>query len=257
MVKFQPSKLAMRVRFPLPAPTLPVKTSLALLIAFAGATGCARADLTIMEKVEGPAPTSAITIKIKGDQAKIEATPKVTTIIDAKTGQVTNWLNDRKLVLRMPAERVRAALEKTNRIADKTGTAETPKLVATGQKAMINGYETEEYTFDTGKTKTSFWVAPKYPDAAAILKQLHVLNAGPWKIHGAEVPDYNDLPGVPLKFVSTVAGRDLVTTVTTINEEPLSDSEFAFPPGFQEMKGRQIDRPVPQLQKSAVEPPKP
>ncbi len=255
MVKFQPSKLAMRVRFPLPAPFLRVKTFLIVLAAFAGPVCGARADLTIVEKVEGAAPTSAITIKIKGDKAKIEGTSRTTTIIDAKNGEITHLINDRKLFIRMSNEKVRAAMEMVNRFDEKAD--EKPKLTPSGKKATINGYEAEEYNFDSGKTKAAFWLAPKYPDAPAILKQLHVLNAGPWKMQNAQVPDYNDLPGVPLKFVSTMGGLDLITTVTSIKEDPLSDSEFDVPADFQEMKSPKFQKPWLPAQTPSPEPSKP
>jgi len=49
----------------------------------------ARADLTIVQKVERAGSATNMTIKVKGDKVRIEATPKVTTILDAKTGEVT------------------------------------------------------------------------------------------------------------------------------------------------------------------------
>jgi len=46
---------------------------------------------------------------------RIEATPKVTTILDAKTGEVTNLMNDQKTVVRISAEKVKAAANMINK----------------------------------------------------------------------------------------------------------------------------------------------
>src|SRR5207253_10309834 len=55
------------------------------------------------------------------------------------------------------------------------------KLTPTGKKETINGYETEEFVYETPQFKASFWVATKYPDAADILKQMQAPVSGAWK----------------------------------------------------------------------------
>src|SRR5947209_6417490 len=254
MVKFQPSKLAMRVRFPLPAPTFTaVKTLLSLFAALAAGFSSARADLTIVENVEGDSHTSAMTVKIKGDKARIEANPQLTTIVDSKKGEITSLINDRKVFLRISGNRLRAAMDMVNKFDEKSPPAAKPKLIPTGRKATINGYETEEYGYETPKVKASFWVAPSYPDGAAILKQLAVLSSGPLKMQNAVAPDYAEIPGVPLKFVVTAGGKDITTTVSSLNQEPLSDSDFDVPSDYHEMKGPQLQlRPAGQTSPAAT-----
>ena len=44
------------------------------------------ADLTIVQSVEGMGPVSQMTMKIKGDKARIDVSPQMTMIIDAKNG---------------------------------------------------------------------------------------------------------------------------------------------------------------------------
>ena len=63
-----------------------------------------RADLTIVQKVEGTRESGQMTIKIKGAKARIEATPQVTTIVDTKTGEMTQLMNDQKMVVRISPE---------------------------------------------------------------------------------------------------------------------------------------------------------
>jgi len=232
----------------LPAPTFTaVKTLLSLFAALAAGFSSARADLTIVENVEGDSHTSAMTVKIKGDKARIEANPQLTTIVDSKKGEITSLINDRKVFLRMSGDRLRAAMDMVNKFDEKSPPAAKPKLIPTGRKATINGYETEEYGYETPKVKASFWVAPSYPDGAAILKQLAVLSSGPLKMQNAVAPDYAEIPGVPLKFVVTAGGKDITTTVSSLNQEPLSDSDFDVPSDYHEMKGPQLQlRPAGQ-----------
>src|SRR6266404_3430086 len=73
----------------------------------------ARADLTLVQKVEGAGEDGEMTIKIKGDKARIDASPKLTTIIDGKTGEITNLMNDQKKILHISAERMKP-LKKQN-----------------------------------------------------------------------------------------------------------------------------------------------
>ncbi len=196
----------------------------------------ARADLTIVQKIEGGGQSGDVTIKIKGDKARIEATPKLTTIVDRKTGEVINLMNDQKAVVRISAETMKAAAHMMSQFSGKSATTEKPKLTPTGKKETINGYQTEEYVLETPKFKASYWIAPKYPGGAAILKQLQVLNAQTWKPANKGMPDYSDFPGLPIKTVVSIGGHEITTTLRTIKQDPLSDSEFAVPKDYRELK---------------------
>lgn len=46
----------------------------------------ARGDLTIVQKVEGSGSVKQITMKLKGDKARVEVSPKITTIMETKGG---------------------------------------------------------------------------------------------------------------------------------------------------------------------------
>jgi len=201
----------------------------------------ARADLTIVQKVEGIHESGQMTIKIKGDKARIEATPQITTIVDTKTGEMAQVMNDQKMVVRISPEKMRAAMETLNKFSGKQeSSAMQSKLTATGKKEAINGYETEEYVYETPSFKATYWIAPKYPNTSAILKQLEVLNSGAWKPKDMPMVNYTDFPGVPIKSVVTVNGNEITTTVTAIKEDSLSDSEFTVPKDFQEVKSPEM-----------------
>ena len=200
----------------------------------------ARADLTIVQKVEGIRESGQMTIKIKGAKARIEATPQITTIVDTKTGEMTQVMNDQKMVVRVSSEKMKAAMETLNKFSGKQESAMQSKLIATGKKEAINGYETEQYVYETPSFKATYWIVPKYPNASAILKQLEVLNSGAWKPKDMPMLNYTDFPGVPIKSVVTVNGNEITTTVTAIKEDSLSDSEFTVPKDFQEVKSPEM-----------------
>jgi hypothetical protein len=197
---------------------------------------CARADLTIVQKIEGAGQNGTITIKIKGDKARIDATPKVTTIVDRKTGEVISLMNDRKMVVRISADTMKAAADMINKFGGKKEGAEKPKLTATGKKEVVDGYETEQYVWETPKFKATYWIAFKYPDGAAILKELQELNSQVWKSRSEGMPNYQDFPGLPIKTVISSGGNEVTTTLTAVKRDPLSDSEFMVPKDFREVK---------------------
>ena len=196
----------------------------------------ARADLTITQKVEGSGQNGEVTVKVKGDKERIDAPSQPSRIIDGKSGEMTNLLNDKKQFLKISAEQMKAAAETINKFEDGKQAAPTQKLKPTGKKETINGYETEEYVYENPRYTASFWVASKYPDATNILKQLQAPISGAWKSSNMGMPDYTDFPGLPIKTVIEIAGNKVVTTITSIKQDPVSSSEFEIPKDFQELK---------------------
>lgn len=208
-----------------------------LVLLLASSILSARADLTVVQKVEGVGSTNDMVMKLKGDKMRIEVSPKLATIIDAKTGEMINLMADQKTVVRMSGDKVKAAMQMAgqfNNSAQKP--AEKPKLVATGKKEVINGQETEQYTYESPEFKATYWIAPKYPNGTAILKQLQTLNPDVWKMSNRQMPDYHDFPGLPVKTVVTMRGTEITTTLVSVKEDPLNDAEFTVPKDYQEMK---------------------
>src|SRR2546430_11399176 len=148
----------------------------------------ARADLTIAQRVEGVGQNGEVTVKIKGDKERIDAPSQPTRIIDGKTGEMTDLMNDKKSFMRISAEQMKAAAETINKF-DEGKQPSGPKLTPTGKKETINGYETEEFVYDTPQCKASLWVATTYPDAAGILKRMQAPFSGPWKPSNMGMPD--------------------------------------------------------------------
>src|SRR5438045_5805432 len=207
----------------------------------------ARADLTMVQQVERAGSAGNMTIKLKGDKVRIEASPKVTTILDGKTGEVTNLMNDQKTVVRISADKVKAVanmIQKPN--AKQEGAAKT-KLTPTGQKETVNGYQTEQYTYDGPDFKATYWIASNYPDGAAILAQLQSIKSEFWNAANPGVADYRDFPWLPIctrqtshkQSSATMPGgtaTEITSTIISANQNPISDSEFTVPSDFKETK---------------------
>jgi len=209
----------------------------------------ARADLTIVQKIEGVGGGSEMTMKIKGDKTRIEVSQQMTTIFDAKTGELINLINDQKTVMRIPAGKMKDIVEMIGKQNQKNETAQNPRLVATGKKEMINGYQTEQYVYDAPGFQATYWIAPTYPDGAAILKQLQSIKPEVWNATNMKAPDYRDFPGLPIRTRITMAkphqgtapqhttagGTEITTTLISVKQDALDDAEFTVPPDFQEI----------------------
>ena len=194
----------------------------------------ARADLTIVQKVEGAGQNRDATVKIKGDKERVDSSGQNTQIIDGKTGEMINLMNDKKTFVKISAEQIKTAAETISKFNGEQKS--TRKLTPTGKKETINGYETEEFAYETPQLKVSFWVATKYPGAAEILKEMQLPMSGAWKQSNMNMPDYTDFSGVPIKTVISLGGTEMTTTITLIKKDPINAAEFEIPKDFQEMK---------------------
>ncbi len=204
----------------------------------------ARADLTIVQRVEGAGATGDTTVKIKGDKERVDAPDQPTRIMDGKSGEMTDLMNERKTYVKISAEQIKAAAEALNKFEGAEKPA-PPKLTPTGKKETINGYETEEFVFDSPRFKASFWVAAKYPEAAAILKEMQAPFSGAWKPSNMGMPDYTDFLGLPLKTVISMEGNQMTTTIVSIKKDPVNAAEFEIPKDFQELKRPAQTAPAP------------
>jgi hypothetical protein len=213
----------------------------------------ARADLTIVQRVEGVGPHGEVTVKIKGNKERIDAPSQPTRIIDGKTGEMTDLMNDKKSFIRISAEQMKAAAETINKF-DEGKKPPTPKLTSTGKKETINGYETEEFVFETPQFKASFWVAAKYPDAAGILKQMQAPVSGAWKPSNMGMPDYSDFAGLPLKTVISIGDQQVATTIVSIKKDSINATDFDIPKDFQELKTPLNAAPPPPVENPAASP---
>lgn len=206
-----------------------------MIAAFLSVT--ARGDLTIVQKIEGSGSVRQITMKLKGDKARVEVSPEVTTIMETRNGDILTLMNTKKKFVRISAEKSKAIVELASKYAkDSSAPAEKLKLTATGRKETINGYETEEYVRESSSMKESYWIALTFPDSAAIVKQLQAIAPTAWNDVAKGMLDFSDFPGLPLRTIIKTDGKEVVSTIISLKQELLSDMEFAVPRDFQELK---------------------
>src|SRR6266508_5269061 len=224
-----------------------------------------RADLTIVysttvqpashnQKVQA-APTavaagSNMTIKVKGDKARIDVSPQVTAIFDGQTGELINLLNDQKTIVGITPDKMRAIADKLNKFGSNKG-SDKPRLTPTGQREMINGYDTEQYTYEGPDFKATYWIAPNYPNGAAVLAQLQSIKAEFWDAANTKMPDFRDFPGLPIRMrmivgKETPAGghggnasghpTEITSTISGVSLDSIADSQFTVPTDFKETR---------------------
>lgn len=207
----------------------------------------ARADFTIIQKVEGKGQSHDIVLKIKGDKIRLEASPQITMIVDGRTGDTITLMNVQKKIVRISGDKAKAVAEMA---AKYSGTTEKPKLVETEKTVTINGYEAREYVADGKNFKARYWIAPSFPNSAAIMKQLQTVIPAAWNDLAKGMIDYRDLPGFPIKTEVKVGDDEITSTVVAVKPDPLSDADFLPPKDFQEVK-------IPNVQEMTAEKPAP
>ncbi len=196
-----------------------------------------RADLTVIQTLQGAGPVSEISMRIKGDKARIDATPEVSTIIDGKTGEMLNLMVAQKKFMRISGEKVKAMAQMTASADDGKKESDTPKLVATGRKETINGFPAQEYTCETPQLKASYWITTQFPNSASVLQQMQRIEPAQWQGVKKGIPKLSDFPGLPIRSaVKFESQPEVVTTIKTVSETSLPESDFVVPAGFEEMK---------------------
>src|SRR5207249_10130159 len=183
------------------------------------------------------------------------ASPQITIIFDGGTGELINLLNDQKTIVRISPDKMRAIANILNKLSTKRPRSATPRLTSTGKREIINGYETEQYTYDGPDFKATDWIAPNYPNGAAVLAQLQSIKSELWDAANTKMPDFRDFPGLPIRMRMIVGKQnhadqhgashehgaspsghpaEITSTVTGVSLDSIADSQFTVPPGFKE-----------------------
>ncbi|MDQ2918917.1 MAG: DUF4412 domain-containing protein [Verrucomicrobiota bacterium] len=199
-------------------------------------TSAAHGDVTITQKIEGAGPVDTMVMKIKGDKARVEPNAKMTMIIDNKTGEMLNLMNEQKKFIRISSAQAKAVVDLATSAGKDEASAEKPSLKATGRKETILGYEAEEYISETPSFKATYWISTTYPGAKEITQQLQAVSNNLWKSAAKHMPDMRDFPGLPLRSVVTVNGKEITSTLVSAKQDSLGDDEFLPPKDFQEIK---------------------
>jgi hypothetical protein len=208
---------------------------IALFLLFA-APASLPADLTLVQEVNMAGTPGEMTIKFKGDKVRVDPAPQVSMITDVKTGDTVTLIHAEKKAMRISGEKMKAAAEMVKKFAGASPAEQKPKLTPLGRKETVNGMSTDVFTTDTTVGKATYYIAPNYPDGAAIMKEMKTAQPSALANSGTSIPDFRDLPGVPVKIeMDTVRGH-VVMTLVAVKRDPLSDSEFSVPADYTDVK---------------------
>jgi len=187
--------------------------------------------MVITEKVEVQARSMTMTVRIKGDKVRMDASPQMSTIVDTSTGDTTTILHASKSYMTLS----KAQTDQLRKLKDQTTAANTPagkpKLVDTGKAEKVGDYNSEIYTLDTPAAHFTFWATKDIPNYAAVKEQLRKFRAVSHS-GGASAPDTSGMDGIAAKTQIVTKGQTMAITILSAEEKPIEDSEMAPPSGY-------------------------
>lgn len=226
------------------------KTILSTLAVSAALLTAARADLTVVQKIDASGQNLQSTTEYKGAKTRIDAAPGMSIIMDLKSGDMINVMHAQKAYMKIPAAMAQQAVDAMTKMAGDKGQAK-PELKATGKKDTIGGYASDEYAATVAGKKMSFWLTKALPNWDGVLKEMTAaMKQGPMAsmMQGIGL-DMSTLPGFPMRVaVEGGPGEGMTSTVVSVSSKPIADSEFAVPTDYKEMT-------IPNLTPGAGAPP--
>ncbi len=215
---------------------------LPFFLALAFTARAALADLVIEQKLESPVQSGNITVKMKGDNVRVDmpASPMgpMSTVMNVRTGDTLSLIHSQKMAMKVSAAQTKAMLETMKQQQQSGGAAEStaPKLVATGKTEKVGAYDAEIYTWSGGGTTQTLWVAKDFPNFESFKEELTKLNkAAASGVSKDMQPDYSALPGMVVKTVAETAGMTMTTTLISVKREPVDDALFDAPADYKNM----------------------
>ena len=195
-----------------------------------------RADLTLIQKVDAPGTTGEMTIKFKGDKIRIDPAPELSMITDSKTGDTVTLMHGEKKAMRISGDKMKAAAEMVKKLTPDNAAEQNGKLTPLGRKETVNGMPTEVFTADTSVGKATYYIAMNYPDGPAIIQEMKAAQPSALANSGTNIPDFRDLPGVPVKIEMDTARGHVVMTLISAKRDPIPNSVFDVPTNYTDMK---------------------
>jgi len=215
-----------------------MKAFLTGAIGLLAVTALVRADLVIVQKVEGGGQSGEQTIKIKGDRARTDLNPTVSMITNGATGEMITLMHTGRTYLKVPAEQTKAMLEQLQKF--RTGT-EPAKLQPTGKKEKIGDYDCEIFTAGLGTLTATYWIAKDFPNYPGMLTQLDKFQSGSISAMGKGLlPDIKDFPGMAMKTEIVLNGKKVATTLVSAKEDNVDPKAFDIPAGYKEITSPEL-----------------
>jgi len=199
-------------------------------------TASLRADLTLTQKVDAAGTTGEMTIKFKGDKIRIDPAPQLSMITDSKTGDTVTLMHGEKKAMRISGDKMKAAAEMVKKLTPANAAEQKAKLTPLGRKETVNGIPTEIFTADTAVGKATYYIAMNYPDGPAIIQEMKAAQPSAFANSGSNIPDFRDLPGVPVKIEMDTAKGHVVMMLISAKRDPIPNSVFDVPANYTDMK---------------------
>jgi hypothetical protein len=127
------------------------------------------------------------------------------------------------------------------------GTNESTDFQATGKSETINGFATDEYTGKVAGLPVTLNVTKGFANYRNLLTQLYAMQDAPGLslFHSLSIPP-EKYPGLPIRTTLELLGQKVITTIDSIEETSLEDSDFAIPSDYQELKPASQPQSSPQ-----------
>ena len=210
-----------------------MKLALAPLILL---TTWVHADVVIEQKLESALMNGNMTMKIKGDQARMDmpasAAGEMSVIMDLKSGEMSTLIHGQKMAMKMKMD----AAKKQAEAAQKQQGLDLSKIEkpkSTGKTEKIGEWDAEIFETTLSGSPAKFWVAKDFPNYKSINEQMKKLSAASGSM-GFD-PNNFDLGGMVVKSeMNTPAGK-MTSTVVKAKEEPVDAAVFVMPAGYKEM----------------------
>jgi hypothetical protein len=207
---------------------------LSSLILACFATLAAHADVVIEQKAEGPMLNAKMTMKIKGDRARTDTVSdasSVTIFMDLKNEKMMVLVHEQKVAMEKDMKAIREQTEAAQRAAGlDPSRIGAPK--ATGTKEKVGEWMAEVYEFTLGNVTGKIWVSKDFPNGQAVrdeLKRVTAVNNGGFD------PNKLDVPGMIVKYQFNTQMGAITSTLIKASQEPVPDSDFVIPQGYNQM----------------------
>jgi len=207
---------------------LPVKAFLSSALALILAT-LAHADLTVTQMlVQDAGPSKEVTMKVKGDKLRMDLDPRMSTIVNIKSGDMQTLMHERKIVMTIPGALAKTLQQSQPQAAGAEG------LKATGNKETINGFACEEYVLTAKGSTVHAWVTKDLPAAGKLMKEMSAFSTESDPLKGALLNQ--NISGFPMRtIIEMLSGGKITVTVVAVNENPLADADFFAPKDYKVM----------------------
>jgi Domain of unknown function (DUF4412) len=207
----------------------------------------AHGDFVLKQTIENYGQHQQVTIKLKGSKCRIDSNSDTSALIDPQTGTVI-LLHQPKMFMPVSSEQLSAQAEAIKKLLTASGNSnESTDFQTTGKTDNISGFATEQYAGKIDGLPITLDVTKDFPKYRELLTQLYAVQDAPGlsPFHALSVPPER-YPGLPVRTTIEMLGQKIVTTLDTVEETTLADTDFVIPTDYQELRPKSQPQSSPQ-----------